>query len=491
MQHMQSTENNSSLPAVFKPSTPPRHSMSHLKRMYDIEQRLGAWMCRDEDFEDNKDNPLEFESKARTFLCFLENVFGRFYEFKTRICDYDDIPATYGSDWDNFQADVCSAVKESRPFNGICPVMHIQTAAEGNQYVIKNIGIRPCAIEQSFFRVLLKHIAASLPDGKQLVVKIFGIRMEFMNTVIRNLQDQIKTFPEPRRTKEDMVNVMGRKLSMDGHNLSVEVVTLDTAHIEALRELNVPWTDSKHRQFPSATALNDSKSANPKRIELIRRMITAAQSLFAEYLNHANDSTNYLPDALNLDENGLWVFKGSIKLGYCLEERRFFMRESGRYAELYLDRDSVPRASIDSMLTRSTIRIELMGGKYVFFIRPQDFARKSVAEGKRQEIGLEKDVKRFIKTLIINGEKIIGINGNSIVMTSSSVQSSGDLVTSSSAQSSGDFVTPPSRGDFITPPSRGDMIVTQPNQRDLALVEYHPNRGRQQKQVRPVREDDI
>jgi len=35
------------------------------------------------------------------------------------------------------------------------------------------------------------------------------------------------------------------------------------------------------------------------------------------------------------------------------------------------------------------------------------------------------------------------------------------------------------------------LIVTQPNQRDLALVEYHPNRGRQQKQVRPVREDDI
>lgn len=393
----------------------------HLSRMYDIEQRLGAWMCRDDDFDNSKENPPEFESKARTFLCFLENVFGRFYEFKTRICDYDDIPATYGADWDLFQADVCSAVRESRPFNGICAVVHIQTAVEGKQYVIKNIGIRPCAIEQSFFRVLLKNVALSLPQGMQLVVKIFGIRIEFMNTVLRNLHEQIKTFSEPARSKEDMVNFMGHKSSINGHTPSVEVITLDTAHIQALRELHVPWTDSKDRNFPSAATLNDSKLANPKRIELIRRMIAAAQTLFAEYLNRANDSTNYLPDALNLDENGLWVYKNGNKLGYCLEERRFFIRQlpSSSYHEIYLDRDNVPRSSIDSMLTRSTIRVELMRGKYIIFIRPQDFARKSVQ--KRQEIGLETGIKRFIKALIITGEKIVGINGDSVVMTDSAV----------------------------------------------------------------------
>jgi len=408
---------------LFKSPHNPRLPMSHLEHMYDIEQRLGAWMCRDEDFaDDNKANPPEFESKARTFLCFLENVFGRFYEFKTRICDYDDIPASYGADWDLFQADVCSAVRECRPFNGICAVVHIQTAVDGGQYVIKNIGVRPCAIEQSFFRVLLKQIAVNLPEGKQLVVKIFGIRIEFMNTVLRNLQEQIKTFTEPVRSKEDMVGFMGHKSSINGHTPQVEVITLESVHIQALRELHVPWTDSKDKRFPTAAILNDSKLANPKRIELIRRMIMAAQTLFAEYLNRANDSTNYLPDALNLDENGLWVYKNGNKLGYCLEERRFFIRQTSNessYHEIYLDRDVVPRSSIDSMQTRSTIRIELMRGKYVVFIRPQDFVRKSV--DKRQEIRLEsaEGMRRFIKSLIIVGEKIVGINGDSVVMTSS------------------------------------------------------------------------
>ena len=215
---------------------------------------------------------------------------------------------------------------------------------------------------------------------------------------------------------------MGHKSSINGHTPQVEVITLESVHIQALRELHVPWTDSKDKRFPTAAILNDSKLANPKRIELIRRMIMAAQTLFAEYLNRANDSTNYLPDALNLDENGLWVYKNGNKLGYCLEERRFFIRQTSNessYHEIYLDRDVVPRSSIDSMQTRSTIRIELMRGKYVVFIRPQDFVRKSV--DKRQEIRLEsaEGMRRFIKSLIIVGEKIVGINGDSVVMTSS------------------------------------------------------------------------
>ena len=40
--------------------------MAQLKqRLHDMETRLGAWMCRDEDFADNQANPPEFESKAR------------------------------------------------------------------------------------------------------------------------------------------------------------------------------------------------------------------------------------------------------------------------------------------------------------------------------------------------------------------------------------------------------------------------------------------
>ena len=395
--------------------------MAQLKqRLHDMETRLGAWMCRDEDFADNQANPPEFESKARTFLCFLENVFGRFYEFKTRICDYDDIPDTYGVDWDLFQKDVCEAAKENRPFNGICAVMHIQTASgSSGEYIIQNIGLRPCVIEQSFFRVLLKHIAQSLPQGTKLVIKVFGIRVEFVNTVISNLKEGIPTFTEPPRKKEDKMNFMGHATSFNGHTPQVDVITLDSAHIEALKNLKVPWTKYTDAGFPSASALNNSKMAQPKRIGLIRRMISLAQTQFAEYLNRTNDSTNYLPDALNLDENGLWVYKNGLKLGFCPEERRFFKQKgTGGYLELYLDRENVPRASIDSMQARSTIRMELAGGKYVFFIKPQDFVRGNVEN--KQVFSLEDDinVKKFIKSLILSGEKIVGIYSTGIVMTS-------------------------------------------------------------------------
>jgi hypothetical protein len=44
---------------------------------------------------------------------------------------------------------------------------------------------------------------------------------------------------------------------------------------------------------------------------------------------------------------------------------------------------------------------------------------------KRQEIGLETGIKRFIKALIITGEKIVGINGDSVVMTDSAVSTGG------------------------------------------------------------------
>ena len=54
----------------------------------------------------------------------------------------------------------------------------------------------------------------------------------------------------------------------------------------------------------------------------------------------------------------------------------------------------------------------------VFFIKPQDFVRGNVEN--KQVFSLEDDinVKKFIKSLILSGEKIVGIYSTGIVMTS-------------------------------------------------------------------------
>ncbi len=384
-----------------------------------MEHRLGAWVARDEDFVAHADNPPEFESKARTFLCFLENVFGRFYDFKTRMADYDDIPEAYGLDWESFKNDACAAVAALRPFNGICAVMHLQTAVEdGRAYVIQNIGIRPCAIEQSFMRVLLKHMAQSLPDRMPLVVKIFGIRVEFMNTVISNLKEENPSFVEPTRTKQDRVTLMGKKAVVEGGRvMQVDVLTFESA--AALRNIKVPWNSSKDPGFPTAEQLNNSGKANPLRVNLIRRMIGQAQTDFAQYLQSAKETTNYLPDPLNLDENNLWVYKQGRKIGFQPEERRFFIK-GPVYSEVCLDRKSEKYLdSIECIQGGSkTIRIELMGGRYVFFLLPKDFVRRGVSSKQSIPLVDRTSVERIMKAIILDGEGVIGIDANAVVLTS-------------------------------------------------------------------------
>jgi len=389
------------------------------QQLHDIEHRLGAWMTRDEDFAEHPDNPAEFESKTRTFMCFLENVFGRFYDFKARISDYDDIPDAYGADWERFKTDVCAAVSTSRPFNGICAVMHIQTGVEGNAYVIQNIGIRPCAIEQSFMRVLLKHMALSLPDRMRLVVKIFGIRMEFMNTVIANLKEENPAFVEPTRSKQDRLTAMGRKAVVEGGRvMQVDVLTFESA--SALKTIKVPWNSSKDPAFPTAERLNNSSKANPLRVKLIRRMIGLAQEGFGQYLNRAKDMTNYLPDALQLDENNLWVYKNGGKVGFQPEERRFFVRDHGAmYYEVCLGAKGDKYVDqIESVQGGSkTVRMELMGGRFVFFLLPKDFVRKGVPNKQTVALTDRASVERIMKAIVLDGENVVGIDANGIVLS--------------------------------------------------------------------------
>ena len=391
-------------------------STTGLRQQLDhIEGRLSAWMTRDADFADHPNNPADFESKARTFLCFLENVFGRFYEFKTRLCDYDDIPASYGADWERFRTDACTAARDAQPFNGICAVMHLQAAPEGGAYAIQNVGLRPCAIEQSFLRVMLKHLAQSLADTRPLVIKVFGVRVEFVNTVVEELRGT-PNFKEPVHTQQDRLTFMGHKAES---GRKVDVITFDSESVAALRDIKTPWTTSTDPTFPTAERLNDSSQASPKRADLLRRMIGLAKERFAEYLRGANDLTNYLPDALNLDENALWVYKGGEKLSFRPEERRFFIRdEDQRYFEIRWWAGSEKWVQhIDALQGRNSIRFEFANGAFVFFLLTKDFARTTVANRQRIELNDTASVRRVMTAIVMDGEKIVGTDGSFLVLT--------------------------------------------------------------------------
>jgi hypothetical protein len=348
-----------------------------------LETRLGAWMARDEDFADHAD--AESESRARTFLCFLENVFGRFYEFKARLCDYDDIPESYGVDWESFKTDACNAARDARPFNGICAVMHLQMAPDGKGYAIHSVGLRPCAIEQSFVRVMLKHLARSLPNDRPLAVKVPGARAEFVHAALAGLKG--------------------------AHESGV----LTPESMAALRTLEVPWDSSLDPGFPAAERLNDSSKANPGRAELIRRMGHEG----VEWLRGRSGQTNYLPDALALDENELWVYKESTKFSFLPDERRFFMRgPHQRFFEICWGVNNEKYVeNVDSQQGGKSVRFEFVGGTFVFFLLPKDFARRTVAHKQRIKLDGKESVLRLMAAIVMDGEKIVGMDGDSLVLS--------------------------------------------------------------------------
>jgi hypothetical protein len=202
----------------------------------------------------------------------------------------------------------------------------------------------------------------------------------------------------------------------DGRISQIDVITFESA--AALQSIRVPWTTNADERFPTAARLNDSVNASPNRVELLRRMIGGAQQTFGQYLKSANDTTNYLPDALNLEENALWVYKGGVKMSFRPEERRFFVKDVGPlYAEVCLWGGDKYVENLDSVQARKTIRIEFADGKFVFFLLPQDFARRAVPY--RQKILLEGrgGVQQVLQAIAVEGEKVLGVDGGALVLS--------------------------------------------------------------------------
>jgi len=228
-----------------------------LHRLTEVDRKLGATY-----YNGAFSKEPELEGRAVTFMCFLENVFGHFYEWKTRIHDYCEIPATYVDDWRNFYNALEKSIQDRQPFNGICPVMHITTEWQdrGKTLVVTDMGLRPCAIDKSFFRVALRMIAQNLRlRDSRLVIKIFGIRSQFVQTVVD------ETNVKPAESKEDRA----------GRQASVYVFTYDAKQIERLRD----QPSIRTWAAPLANELNSRGPWSETKTALVRRMIEKAGSV--------------------------------------------------------------------------------------------------------------------------------------------------------------------------------------------------------------------
>ena len=286
------------------------------RQLKELDSRLGAWYY-DGSLSDEKD----VEDRAKTFLCWMENVFGRFYEWKTRICDYSPIPDNYRDDWNRFLDGVCLAIEKSEPFNAICPVLHLRFHMDGRaQCIIDDIGIRPCAIEKSFFRKVLTTIAKTLVDTADpsvaLKVKIFGIRRVFARKVINEMNlaveetDETADFP-----------VMKLRPQSYTHSYLFPKTTVFTFIGENLGRLaNHPKMENW--KAPAAHVLNDFTRINESRTDLIREMLAAAPTHLSTYLTNAKNVTHMLPPPLELDENDLMVYKYGAVIKFLPDEAR-------------------------------------------------------------------------------------------------------------------------------------------------------------------------
>ena len=104
-------------------------------------------------------------SVMKTYTAFLENIFGKYYEWKYTLNDYDWIPMDYIRDWNQFMSSIQESVKKKTNFIGICPVVFINIVFQDDKCIIKDLFLRPCAMGYPFLDNVLMEIAKLISSG--------------------------------------------------------------------------------------------------------------------------------------------------------------------------------------------------------------------------------------------------------------------------------------------------------------------------------------
>lgn len=235
------------------------------------------------------------DSRAHTILSWFETVFRRYWEEQAKPYTIDTpIDKDYKVDWDKFVEAVKDAVKNKTPFKGICPVLHISIAFKDNECWIDDIGIRPCAIEHSFYRKILSIIAENLDANYTLKLQTVGIRKHFAAKIIQELGNQY--------VEEDH-GTTSTKPYIFKHD--IPVTTYNFKNLEVLKNQQIlqQWNP------PTAEELNNLSTKKTERKAMLDKMLKEAGAFATVYFFGSSNTSTDIPEPLQLDENDLKRFK--------------------------------------------------------------------------------------------------------------------------------------------------------------------------------------
>ena len=262
-------------------------------------------------------------SEQRTALLrHLENVFGCFYDWEALTSKLLPISDGYvEGEWNAFRSDILSSVRDKTSVHCICSVMHIKASySEPSSYVIENIGVRPCAFPHGFLSSLLSDIAKACPPDTSLEIRVPALCGPLVTNTLNGVS--------PRSGTRSVLTISGTV------SINESVFVLGRPELNQLAR-SPPWT------APAALDLN---TANDFIETIADQMLSLASVDYKSLLSKPSNDILFVPPFLELDQNGLMVYKQGQIIPYYQEEetsllamRNKIMDNMGKPAEFYIE----------------------------------------------------------------------------------------------------------------------------------------------------------
>lgn len=255
------------------------------------------------------------EPGMRTFSAYMENVFVRFYEWKSRLLDGENVPKAYRDDWEGFLRDVQAKVAAQTEFVGICPVMYLKIYHDvaNGCVVVENFLIRPCAVGFGFLTSVMKCVAGvCVSKNWQLKVTIPKIRALLLDRVVQKIEDEAARVGVVVKTPTDMwvkTTLVPSSKGVDG--VDGLVYELTKAALKRLSEITL-------LAVPEANELATFVKGSSKD-RLMREMYDRLPASVQTRMTLADDDVEDIPPYMKISDTvleQLVVYKGGYRYGF-------------------------------------------------------------------------------------------------------------------------------------------------------------------------------
>jgi hypothetical protein len=300
---------------------------------------LGAWY-KNEQSDGWRTMDKGRQSSAKTLIRSLENVFRKYFEYKEQLgqSNYEyfksfftwsgmpdiKISPSYASDCIRFFNDLDTFMKtpdslferlrktnpkiKTNRFNAICPVMNINMrkgnpSSNGdeheNDFVIEEIGLRPCAFRFSFlthlFRVIVDNIAASEASKGRLIIQSLGVRAELVQVLLEDIGIKIDQIGKWYTMRNKWIVDCERILELKGKLSSLDKYEGNSG-------------------FPVEEIINSDTLDIERHNTLIERLVNRSSGI-RRILYFLPDDVNVILPVLRLDTSDLLVYRDNdVKL---------------------------------------------------------------------------------------------------------------------------------------------------------------------------------